>query len=424
LAVACFNSTHSIFAGLNKIADCIPDHHCRLEPILQLIEPNFLFKKKTIHLIVPEQGMPIFMDLHIAPGVTAKDVAEAHILDVKIQHDYCCKAMTYWVDEDKGTVFCLIEAPDKESVVLLHERSHGLIPHEVIMVNTDLVKAFLGRIKDPDNAIAHPDTNVKVFNDSAFRIILVIQTKDTRLLNHELGKARMQELQLLYATIVREQARNHGGREVNLKEEGYIISFVSASQAIECAFSIQKKLASAAHQIGLRMGLHGGDPVNKSESIFGTTIRFAQFLCRIGKTNQITMSSAVRNMYKENDWNFLVAQDNFRWLSTAEENFLDMLVETLAKHWHNPEFDIADFCRIMSISKPQLYRKCIAVTGMSPNSLLREYRLIQSLELLRNEDRNISQTTFDTGFSSPSYFTKCFQKRFGLQPLTYLKTKV
>jgi AraC-like DNA-binding protein len=60
---------------------------------------------------------------------------------------------------------------------------------------------------------------------------------------------------------------------------------------------------------------------------------------------------------------------------------------------------------------------------MSPNNLLREYRLLQSLNLLRSEDRNISQTTFDTGFSSPSYFTKCFQKRFGLQPLAYLKTR-
>jgi AraC-like DNA-binding protein len=78
----------------------------------------------------------------------------------------------------------------------------------------------------------------------------------------------------------------------------------------------------------------------------------------------------------------------------------------------------------MSTSKPQLYRKSKATTGMSPNELLREYRLLQALDVLRNEDRNISQTTFDTGFSSPSYFTKCFQKRFGLQPLAYLKSEI
>ena len=368
--------------------------------------------------------MPLFMDLHIAPGVTAKDVAEAHLLDVKIQHKFCCKALTYWLDEEKGSVFCLIEAPDKESVTLLHEESHGLIPHEVILVNTDIVKAFLGRITDPENAIPHPRSNLKVFTDPAFRVILLTQTKDLRLLQHEVGKERMQELQLLYATIVGEQARNHGGREVNLKEECYVVSFVSASQAIECALAIQKKLASVANHIGLRIGLHGGNPVNKSNVIFGITIRYAQFLCTIGRSNQITISSLIRSFFKDSEWNFVIQQSDVRSLASPEDNFLEILIDTLAKNWQDPDFEISDFCRLMSISKPQLYRKCIAITGMSPNTLLREYRLIQSLLLLQNTGTNISQTTFDTGFSSPSYFTKCFQKRFGLQPLAYLKTRV
>ena len=152
-------------------------------------------------------------------------------------------------------------------------------------------------------------------------------------------------------------------------------------------------------------------------------IRFAQFLCSVSKDNQIMTSSIVRNLYKENDWSLAVRQSDIRWLTNVEENFLEGLVATLDSHWHDPEFDVPDFCRMMSISKPQLYRKSTSITGMSPNNLLREYRLLQSLTLLRNEDRNISQTTFDTGFSSPSYFTKCFQKRFGLQPLAYLKTR-
>jgi AraC-like DNA-binding protein len=367
--------------------------------------------------------MPIYLDLHIAPGVTPKEVAEAHLLDVRIQHRYCCKAMTYWIDEDKGSVFCLIEAPDKESVIAMHEKAHGLIPHEIIQVNTDVVKAFLGRIQDPENAIKLPEGDIKVFSDPAFRIILVTTTLDTRILQHALGRERTQELLLLYSTIIRDQSKRHNGREVYLKEEGFVISFVSASEAMECALAIQNKLQSAAALIGLRIGLHGGVPVNKSDSLFGTTIRFARFLCCISKDNQVTTSAVVRNLYKENDWSLTVRQNDIRWLTAAEETFLDTLIDTLATHWHDPEFDIPDFCRLMSISKPQLYRKSIAVTGMSPNSLLREYRLLQSLDMLRHEARNISQTTFDSGFSSPSYFTKCFQKRFGLQPLAYLKTK-
>lgn len=364
------------------------------------------------------------MDLHIVPGVTPTQVAEAHIKDVEIQEKYCCKTMTYWLDEDKGCVFCLIEAPDQDSVISMHEKAHGLIPHEIIQVNTDIVKAFLGRIVDPDNVTKQPDTNLKVFSDPAFRVILVIKTMDTRLLQHKLGKERSQELLLLYATIVRDLSKNRGGREVDVKEDGFVISFISASEAIDCTLAIQKKLATAAGLLGLRFGLHAGVPVNKSDSIFGATIRLAQFLSSFSKDNQITTSAVVRNLYKDNDWNLAVRQSDIRWLNTTEESFLESLIDTLAKHWHNPEFDVPDFCRLMSISKPQLYRKCVVVTGMSPNTLLREYRLQRSLDFLRSQDRNISQTTFDTGFSSPSYFTKCFQKRFGLQPFAYLKTHV
>lgn len=363
------------------------------------------------------------MDLHIVPGVTARQVAEAHLLDVKIQDHFLCKAITYWLDEDKGCVFCLIEAPDKESVREMHEKAHGLIPHEIILVNNDVVKAFLGRIQDPDDVIRQSETNLKVFSDPAFRIILITKTMDTRLLQHSLGAERTQELLLLYSTILREQCRNFGGSEVYSREDGFVLSFSRQAQAMDCALAIRKKLLNAASQLGLRIALHAGVPVEKDDALFGATIRFAQFLCNFGLAGQVIMSSVVRNLFKDNDWNLAVDQDKTRCLTSAEEDFLQTLLDTLTTHWHNAEFDVPDFCRLMSVSKSQLYRKCTAITGMSPNILLREYRLLKSLELLRNDGRNISETTFDTGFSSPSYFTKCFQKRFGVPPLAYLKTR-
>lgn len=364
------------------------------------------------------------MDLHIVPGVTARQVAEAHLLDVKIQDHFLCKAMTYWLDEDKGRVFCLIEAPDKESVREMHEKAHGLIPNEIIEVNTDVVSAFLGRIQDPEDAVRQPATNLKVFSDPGFRVILFTKTTDSRLLAHTLGRERTQELLLLYSTIVREQCRNYGGREVYSREEGFVVSFSNPLHAMDCALAIRKKLVNTSGASGLHIALHAGVPVDKDDVIFGRTIRFAEFLCGLGKPGQIVMSSAVRNLFKDNDWNLNVGLDNARWLTGTEDIFIQSLLGVLGAHWHNPEFDIPDFCKVMSVSKSQLYRKCIAVTGMSPKMLLREYRLQQALHLLRNEQRNISETTFDTGFSSPSYFTKCFQKRFGLQPLAYLKTRL
>ena len=58
--------------------------------------------------------------------------------------------MTYWIDEERENIFCLIDAPDKEAVEEMHRKAHGLIPNKIIEVNSTLVKSFLGRIYDPD----------------------------------------------------------------------------------------------------------------------------------------------------------------------------------------------------------------------------------------------------------------------------------
>jgi AraC-like DNA-binding protein len=365
--------------------------------------------------------MPIFMDLHNVPGVTPKEVAEAHGHDVKIQDEFSCRTMTYWMDVDKGCVFCLIEAPDKESVKEMHKKAHGLIPNDIIEVDSNVVKAFLGRIQDPET-VQKEHLPLKVFSDPAFRIIVATKTIDARLLQHTLGAEKAKDLMLLYHTLANDQTKLHGGNRVEMQEEGFVISFTDVNQAIECALAIQQRLRGVAEVIGLRLAIHAGVPLDGNEMIFGSTIQLARYLCTLGNDNQILMSSAVRNLYKESK---LTAQTskNIRCLSLAEENFLEELIKTLNQHWQNQEFSVEDFCSIMSTSKPQLYRKIKSLTGLSPNSLLREYRLLRALDLLRNEDRNITQTAFDAGFSSPSYFTKCFQNRFAIQPLAYLKTR-
>ena len=64
----------------------------------------------------------------------------------------------------------------------------------------------------------------------------------------------------------------------------------------------------------------------------------------------------------------------------------------------------------------------ILLTGKSPNSIIKEYRLKEALILLRKKEGNISEIAFASGFSSPSYFTKCFKKKYGLLPAVYLNT--
>ena len=350
--------------------------------------------------------MPIFMDFHIAPGTTAKDAAEAHLLDLKIQKEFGCNCITYWQDSKRGSGFCLIEAENEESVINLHSNSHGNIPYEVIRVDKNMVKSFLGRDKDPEDYYEYSDTNLKIFEDPAFRIIMVTKAKDERLLKHELGEARALELLTIHNKMIHKQIKKFNGREAELFSDGFIISFVSVNDAIDCAQSIRESLHVATDLLDLRIGLHAGIPVNKSKRIFGKTIALASFLCNMEKGGQIAVSSQVKNLYKNEGLTHNSALNNFIWISQAEEIFLELLLETLEKNWSNSDFSVMEFCSEMAISKPQLYRKSKYLTGMSPNELIREFRLCKALELLKDDSQNISELDLTARLILPNVFKK------------------
>ena len=79
--------------------------------------------------------MPLFMDIHnIEGGVSAKDVADAHMKDLEIQGQHGVNYKSYWVDEKAGKVFCLVEAPDAETARIVHRDAHGLVADEIYEV--------------------------------------------------------------------------------------------------------------------------------------------------------------------------------------------------------------------------------------------------------------------------------------------------
>jgi Protein of unknown function (DUF4242) len=78
--------------------------------------------------------MPTYMDEHDIPGVKAEDVAKAHEADVAVQGKYGVDYSHYWVDEEKGKVFCLVDAPDRETASRVHQEAHGLTAHTLYEV--------------------------------------------------------------------------------------------------------------------------------------------------------------------------------------------------------------------------------------------------------------------------------------------------
>lgn len=362
--------------------------------------------------------MPIYMDVHIVPGVNALDVAEAHTKDLRHQDEYGCKCMTYWIDEGRGTIFCLIDAAEKEAVEHLHRKAHGLVPNKIIEVSSSVVKSFLGRIYDPTVAESTND-GLKVFRDPALRILLVTRTTDPVLLQYRMGKEKANEILNQHNDIIRKNLPPYGGSEVEYGGSGFIVSFTSAAKAISCALAIQKDMQFAdAAGICFRIGINAGEPVEKSNKLFGSTIQLAFYLCSIAKNLQIAITSSVKDLTSKD--HFQNGGKSFFTLTPQDEKLLECLYNQLEENWHDPDFDLDEYCHSMAMSKSQLYRKTIALTGLSPNQLLKDFRLEKAKELLKKQHYSIGQITFESGFTDPSYFTKCFKKKYDLLPMAYI----
>ncbi|MEO6454338.1 MAG: helix-turn-helix domain-containing protein, partial [Ginsengibacter sp.] len=306
----------------------------------------------------------------------------------------------------------------KEAVEEMHSKAHGLIPNKIIEVSSNLVSSFLGRIYDPKSAEISDD-GLKVFSDPSFRILLVTKIIDPNLLRYHLGKEKANELLESHNNIVRKNLQQHGGREAEHEGSSFIISFSSASKAVACAIAIQQEMKDAhANELGLKIAINAGEPIENSNQLFGDTIRFANSLCFIADNFQIAVASSVKELASKDF--FQNKTKIFLTLPPHDESLLQLLFSKLEENWHNAEFDITNYCHATAMSTSQLYRKTISLTGLSPNLLLKEYRLGKAKELMQKQYYNIAQITFDSGFTSASYFTKCFKKKYSLLPMAYV----
>ncbi|WP_462254800.1 nickel-binding protein [Ferruginibacter sp.] len=357
------------------------------------------------------------MDIHIIPGVKAREVAQAHQLDLLHQEEHECKCMTYWIDEERESVFCLIDAPNEEAVAKLHNKAHGLIPNKIIEVKSTLVESFLGRIYDPVNTEIS-DNGLKIFNDTSFRILLVTKITDPILLKYKLGTEKSEELLNNHNNIIRKHFHHFGGSEVEHGGAEFIISFTTANAAVSCALAMLNSVkAMCGDEIDFRIGINAGEPVEKGNTLFGDTIQLAENICSIANNFQVALTGTVKELVLKDHFQ---KHNNFFTLSAEDEVLLELLYAKLEENWQDTEFDITNYCHAMAMSNSQLYRKTISLTGLSPNLFLKAFRLQKAKELMKKKHCSISQITFESGFSSPSYFTKCFKKKYGLLPMAYL----
>ena len=365
--------------------------------------------------------MPIYMDRHdVSETVTAEKVAQLHQADLGIQDQFGCRGLTYWFDEKRKTAFCLIEAPDAKAIHRMHDMAHGQVPHSVIEVDASIVESFLGRIGDPEKA---QNTRLNIINDPAFRTIMVISLKRLSLKQNDPVQHSLNN----YTNAIPGLLNKYQGVPVKQTENYFLVSFKSVSNAIHAAFDIQSLFKDFRDdlkndKILLKIGLSAGVPVTEKQLIFEDTIKLAERMCKLIK-GEIIVSSEVKELYNSENLNALAEGENIIFLTQTDEKFLTLLMDFTESNWSNTNLRVDDFSKPVECSKSQLYRKMILLTGKSPNNFIKEYRLNEALTLLNKNAGNVSEIAFETGFSSPSYFSKCFQKRYGVSPSDYLQGK-
>ncbi|HKZ36247.1 MAG TPA: nickel-binding protein [Chryseolinea sp.] len=349
------------------------------------------------------------MDLHKASDYevkpTVEEIKQNHIADLAVQEKYGVRFIQYWINEDSGMVFCMMEAPDKDACAAVHQEAHGNMPCNVIELKGGDYETFMGSASKAnqfdivENLDGTFDNGTRTFVSAEVLASSNIST---------------------CFSIIQEAIKNFNGRVVDRHGDRVTAVFNSATNAVRCSVNMFNEIKKKQRNTEIQIGVDAGHPVDENDGFFETTLKRANRLCDIAVNARIIVSASTKelagNLNKEN------RQPMLRTLTAQEERFLDRLLDIIEATIGNTDCHIEMIGKNIGMSRAQLYRKITSLTGMAPNNFLNELRLKKALRLLKSKSGNISEIAYEAGFSNPSYFTSMFQKRFNLLPSRYLQS--
>jgi len=244
--------------------------------------------------------MPIFMDRHHIEGANRHAMEIAHQQDLDIQGDFDVTMMTYWFDEERSTAFCLAEAPNAEALRDLHAHAHGFVPNEVTEVDPLLVHAFLGRIEDPVTEAGRDQGEF----EPAYRSIMFTDLKGSTQIAVQLGDEKAMQLIRIHNAMTREALKVNNGREVKTTGDGFLLSFTNATDALECAVTIQKSFSdynerNPEEQLYVRIGVAAGEPIEEKGDLYGAAVNMASRICDQAKAGTVLAAKVVIDEIEE-----------------------------------------------------------------------------------------------------------------------------
>lgn len=350
--------------------------------------------------------MPLFIDLHVDNNLTPDLVRQCHVADKDVQDKYGVRYLQILLNESQGYLFCLAEAPDKESCARVHQEAHGNIACNVLEITeTDFTALLANKQKNALDLTLNHDGTL----DTGMRAILAV---------HLVGSLRYLPLAL---KITHAAIHKHKGRTRENIENRMEVMYDSCTDAILSGIDIAQELQALSVPVEVRMGVSEGQPLERQGNFFEDVRRSAHRFAFVSVNGQITVSSKVM---QRQEGGLKTKHSPVKVVNHADEKLLNRLMDCTEKIWDRSEITMEDFARELGMSKSQLARKIKSISNLSPNDFIKEFRLRKSIHLMEDQGMNIAEVTMAVGFSNPSYFTKCFKKRFGNLPSDFLEVSL
>ncbi len=220
---------------------------------------------------------------------------------MRIQAQYGVEYHKYWLNDATGTLYCMCSAPNADAAKNVHREAHGLVADRIIEVTPELAEAFLGGTETNPGGAAILPGQKDGERDPGIRSVFFTDIVGSTDMTQSLGDDLSMEIVEAHDKIVREALAAHSGREVKHTGDGIMAAFFSAASAIRCGIQVQKALdtyraAHPGHPLQVRIGVAAGEPVERHNDLFGSTVQLAARLCGHAEPAQILVSNVVAEL--------------------------------------------------------------------------------------------------------------------------------
>jgi AraC-like DNA-binding protein len=247
--------------------------------------------------------------------------------------------------------------------------------------------------------------------------------------------------------IFAQYVAEYRGKVIKGDGQTFMAIFEGPSKAVNCALGLIETAKSLKAKIAIGIHIKEGT-VNESHFISKETHQFIESILKQAQPNEILITQTVKYLLSGAGFSFTLKKSVFESTSgesillfTATDDsrsydptgavrhrplpkydsILENVLQCIDSNLGDESFGVEKLCREIGISERQLQRKLKAMTNKSPNQLISSVRLHRAKELLLEHPENIAEIAYQMGFSSPSYFSKCFKKEFGTSPSSLLQ---